>query len=86
MSKSPQPRFEKLAKRYGLEVRTLDVEADAFYLSHANLSWFFPFHEVDGKMLLGGEICYVDEANATLDKLDPADVLTLEEARASWHD
>jgi hypothetical protein len=63
-----------------------DVEADAFYLSHAHLSWFFPFHEVDGKLLLGGEICYVDEANATLDKLDPADVLTLEEAKASWHD
>ena len=67
-----------------IDAGTPDIEADEFYLSHANLSWFFPYEEIDGKMLLGGEICYVDEANSTLEKLDPADVLTMEEAVASW--
>jgi hypothetical protein len=59
-------------------------DPDAWYLSHAHLSWFFPFREVDGKMLLGGEICYIDEPAATLQQLDNKDVLTMEEAKASW--
>ncbi|MBI1181763.1 MAG: hypothetical protein GC201_14520 [Alphaproteobacteria bacterium] len=58
----------------------------AWYLSHAHLSWFFPYEEVDGRMLLVGEICYVDEAGSTLRKLDPADVLSLEEAKEAWAD
>jgi hypothetical protein len=57
---------------------------DAWYLSRADLSWFFPMQEIDGKMLLVGEICYIDEAAATLIELDDADVLTMEEAKASW--
>ena len=61
-----------------------DVDPDAWYLSHAHLSWFFPFEEIDGKMLLGGEICYIDDPGSTLEKLDPKDVLSLEEARAAW--
>jgi hypothetical protein len=56
----------------------------AWYLSHASLSWFFPFREIDGQMLLVGEICYIDEAGATLEKLDDADVLTMDEAKAAW--
>lgn len=61
-----------------------DVDPDAWYLSHAHLSWFFPFEEVDGKMLLVGEICYIDGPGATLTKLDDADVLTMDEAKAAW--
>lgn len=61
-----------------------DIDPDAWYLSHAHLSWFFPFEEIDGKMLLGGEICYIDEPGSTVEKLDPEDVLTLEEAKAAW--
>jgi len=61
-----------------------DVDADAWYLSHAHLSWFFPFEEIDGKMLLVGEICYIDGEGATLTKLDDSDVLTMEEAKAAW--
>lgn len=61
-----------------------DVDPDAWYISHAHLSWFFPFEEIDGKMLLVGEICYIDGDGATLTKLDDADVLTMEEAKASW--
>jgi len=57
---------------------------DAWYLSQAHLSWFFPFREVDGVMKLVGEICYIDEAGATLHQLDDNDVLTMEEAKASW--
>ncbi|MDH3643657.1 MAG: hypothetical protein OES38_16255 [Gammaproteobacteria bacterium] len=59
-------------------------DPEAWYLSHAYLSWFFPFREVDGQMLLEGEICYIDDPGSTLEQLDPADVLTLEEAAASW--
>ncbi|NIP14141.1 MAG: hypothetical protein GWM88_05165 [Pseudomonadales bacterium] len=59
-------------------------DPDAWYLSHAHLSWFFPFREVDGRMLLEGEICYIDEPGSTLQKLDTADVITLEGAKASW--
>lgn len=61
-----------------------DVDPDGWYLSHAHLSWFFPYREVDGVILLEGEICYVDEANSTLEELDPADVVTMDEARASF--
>lgn len=61
-----------------------DIDPDAWYLSRANLSWFFPFEEINGEMLLEGEICYIDEPGSTLKKLDSADVLTLEEAQASW--
>ncbi len=59
-------------------------DPDAWYLSHAHLSWFFPFREIDGRMLLEGEICYIDEPGSTLQKLDTADVITLEGAKASW--
>lgn len=59
-------------------------DPDAWYLSHAHLSWFFPFEEIDGKMLLVGEICYIDEPGATLEKLGPADVLSMDEAKAAW--
>ena len=61
-----------------------DVDPDAWYLSHAHLSWFFPFEEIDGKMLLVGEICYIDGPGATLTRLDDSDVLTMEEAKAAW--
>ena len=59
-------------------------DADAWYLSHAHLSWFFPFREADGRMLLEGEICYIDEPGSSLEKLSACDVLSLEEARAAW--
>lgn len=59
-------------------------DPDAWYLSHAHLSWFFPFREVDGTMMLGGEICYIDEAGSTLTRLDDKDVLTMDEAKAAW--
>ncbi len=61
-----------------------DIDPDAWYLSHANLSWFFPFEEIDGKMLLGGEICYIDDPGSTIEELDIADVLSIEEAAFSW--
>ena len=61
-----------------------DIDPEAWYLSHANLSWFFPFEEVDGKMLLGGEICYIDDPGSTTEKLMPKDILSLDEAKASW--
>jgi len=61
-----------------------DVDPDSWYLSHAHLSWFFPFEEIDGKMLLVGEICYIDVPGSTLTKLDESDVLTMEEAKAAW--
>ena len=61
-----------------------DIDPEAWYLSHANLSWFFPFEEVDGKMLLGGEICYIDDPGSTTEKLMPEDILSLDEAKASW--
>ena len=61
-----------------------NIDPDAWYLSHANLSWFFPFEEINGKMLLGGEICYIDGPGSTIKKLVPEDVLTLDEAKASW--
>jgi hypothetical protein len=64
--------------------RDEDIDPDAWYLSHAHLSWFFPFEEIGGQMLLGGEICYIDDPGSTVEKLDPADVLTLEEAQAAW--
>jgi hypothetical protein len=59
-------------------------DPDGWYLSHAHLSWFFPFREVDGAMLLEGEICYIDDPGSTLEPLAADDVLTLDEARASW--
>ena len=59
-------------------------DPEAWYLSHAHLSWFFPFEEIDGKMLLGGEICYIDEQGATLEKLAPEDGLTMDEAKAAF--
>jgi hypothetical protein len=59
-------------------------DPDAWYLSHAHLSWFFPFREVDGVMLLEGEICYIDDPGSTLEMIDAGDVLTLEEAGAAW--
>lgn len=61
-------------------------DPDAWYLSHAHLSWFFPFEEIGGKMLLGGEICYIDEPGATLEKIDDSEVLSMEEAKAAWAD
>lgn len=61
-----------------------DIDPDATYLSHAHLSWFFPFEEIDGKMLLVGEICYIDGPGATLEKIPDEDVLSMEEAKASW--
>ena len=61
-----------------------NIDPDAWYLSHANLSWFFPFEEINGTILLGGEICYIDGPGSTIKKLAAADVLTLDEAKASW--
>tara|TARA_A100001037_G_scaffold306262_1_gene350276 strand:- start:2731 stop:3291 length:561 start_codon:yes stop_codon:yes gene_type:complete len=61
-----------------------DVDPERWYLSHAHLSWFFPFEEIDGRMLLVGEICYIDDPGSTIEPLDPGDVLTLEEAREAW--
>ena len=60
------------------------LNPDAHYLSHAHLSWFFPFKEVNGSVLLEGEICYMDEAGSSLKELDKSDVLSLEEAKSSW--
>ena len=60
------------------------VDPDKWYLSHAHLSWFFPFEDINGEMLLGGEICYIDETGSSLDELDSKDILTLEGARNSW--
>ena len=60
------------------------VDKDKWYLSHAHLSWFFPFEDINGKILLSGEICYIDETGGSLDELDSKDVLTLEDARNSW--
>ena len=57
---------------------------EATYLSHAHLAWFFPFTEINGKMLLGGEICYIDEVGSSIEEIDDSDVLTLDEARDSW--
>ena len=62
------------------------VDPDKWYLSHAHLSWFFPFEDINGEMLLGGEICYIDETGSSLDEFDSKDILTLEEARTSWPD
>ncbi|MFP6814122.1 MAG: hypothetical protein VB949_00410 [Pseudomonadales bacterium] len=59
-------------------------DPDAWYLSHAHLSWFFPFREVDGAMLLEGEICYIDDAGSTLEVIGAGDVLSVDEASASW--
>ena len=61
-----------------------DIDPNGWDLSHANLSWFFPFEEIDGRMLLGGEICYIDDPGSTLEEMDPADVLTIDEARKAW--
>jgi len=61
-----------------------ESDPDAWYVSHAHLSWFFPFREVDGAMLLEGEVCYIDDSGSTLELLDAGDVLTLDEAIASW--
>ena len=61
-----------------------NIDPDAWYLSHANLSWFFPFEEINGTILLGGEICYIDGPGSAIKKLAAADVLTLDEAKASW--
>ena len=60
------------------------ADANAHYLSHAHLSWFFPFEEIDGRMLLKGEICYIDEPGATLTQLDPGDVINIEDVRQAW--
>ena len=57
---------------------------DSYYLSHAHLSWFLPFKEVNGSILLEGEIVYMDEAGSSLKELDESDVLSLEEAKSSW--
>ena len=56
----------------------------ATYLSHAHLSWFFPFEEIGGRMLLKGEICYIDEPGASLTRLDPQQVVAIEDVRRAW--
>ena len=61
-------------------------DAEAHYLTHVRMSWFFPYEEINGEMKLGGEICYIDTSNTSLIQLDPKDVLTLEEARENWID
>ena len=61
-----------------------DVNPKSFYLSHAHLSWFFPFKEIDEEMLLVGEICYIDELGSSLEELDKNNILTLEEAKKNW--
>jgi len=61
-------------------------DPNAHYLTHVRMSWFFPYEEIDGEMILGGEICYIDTSDHSLIQLDPIDVLTLEEARENWVD
>jgi hypothetical protein len=61
-------------------------DPDAFYLAHTCMSWFFPYEDIDGEVKLGGEICYIDTSDQSLIKLDPKDVLTMEEARNNWVD
>ena len=51
---------------------------------HIQMSWFFPFETIDGEEKLWGEICYSAAGTVPPVELDPADVLTLDEARASW--
>lgn len=61
-------------------------DPNAWYLSHAHLSWFFPFQSIDGQVLLEGEICYIDEPGSSLSKLNSNDVVALEDVRARWPD
>jgi hypothetical protein len=61
-----------------------DIDPDAHYLSHVQMSWFFPYETIDGEEKLGGEICYIGGGVGAPVKLAEAEVLTLAEARDSW--
>jgi hypothetical protein len=54
------------------------------YLARVQMSWFFPYETIGGEEKLWGEICYIGGSAGAPVELDPTDVLTLEEARASW--
>ncbi len=69
-----------------IEQGTEVEEPSAWYLSHAHLSWFFPFRKLDGQVLLEGEICYIDEPGSSLTRLADEDVVSLEAVRAAWPD
>tara|TARA_B100000929_G_C15491789_1_gene414701 strand:+ start:855 stop:1334 length:480 start_codon:yes stop_codon:yes gene_type:complete len=76
--------YQQVPGKVLIEQGDKTVDPDKWYLSHAHLSWFFPFEDINGEMLLGGEICYIDETGSSLDELDSKDILTLEGARNSW--
>ena len=61
-----------------------DVDKDAWYLASSRIAWFFPYEEIDGKMRLIGEIIYGDDEGMTFTKIAKDDVLTIEEAKASF--
>ena len=76
--------YQQIPGKLLIEQGNDNIDKDSFYISHANLSWFFPFEKVNGKMLLVGEICYIDEIGSSLTKLDPNHVLALSEAKNNW--
>jgi len=76
--------YQQMPGKVLIEQGNEDMDPNAYYLSHAHLSWFFPFREVNGLMLLEGEICYLDELGSTLNKLEKSDVASLEEVKDSW--
>jgi hypothetical protein len=55
-------------------------------LVETHLSWFFPYREIGGQILLGGEVCHIDAAGATRTPIAPADVLSMDEAAAQFAD
>ncbi len=63
---------------------TPDVDTGRWYVSHAHLSWFFPFENIDGRTCLQGEICYLDEAGSSLEAINDEDVLSLDAAQRAW--
>jgi hypothetical protein len=60
------------------------LDPNAHYRVRVQMSWFFPYETVGGEQKLWGEICYISAGAAPPTKLSASDVLTLEEARASW--
>ena len=63
-----------------------DLEPADWYLVETHLSWFFPSTEIDGEMRLGGEVCHIDGAGATVTPIAPEDVLTMDEAILQFAD
>ncbi len=76
--------YQQVPGRILIEQGNDNIDEDSFYISHANLSWFFPFEKINGEMFLVGEICYIDEIGSSLSKLDKDDVLSLSEAKKNW--